>query len=52
LGEGGSQLQEVHGEKRKHNALLKLLLDGEVGARGLVGLMMQGEHRHRQVRPR
>ena len=49
---GGSQLQVMHRDKRKHNALLRLLVDGEVGERGLVGLMMRGDHRHRQVRPR
>ena len=50
LGAGGRPLQVVQGEKRRHNALLRLV-DGEVGAQGLVGLMMQRDHRHRQVRP-
>ena len=43
LEQGGSPIQVVHGGKRKHTALLRLV-DGKAGARGLVGLVMWGDH--------
>jgi len=51
LGQGGLPLLVVHGERKKHYALLRLV-GGEVGARDLLELMLRGDHRPRQVYPR
>jgi len=51
LGQGGMPLLVVHRGRSKHYALL-WLVEGEVGARDLLKLMLQGGPRHRQVHPR
>jgi hypothetical protein len=46
---GFIDLEEIRG-KKKHNTLLRLV-DREVGARGLVRLMMWRVHLHKRLRP-
>jgi len=51
LGQRGLPLLVVHGGRSKHYTLL-WLVEGEVGARDLLELMLQGGPRHRRVHPR
>ena len=51
LGQGGMPLLVVYGRRNKHYALL-WLVEGEVGERDLVELMLLGDQRHRWVHPR
>jgi len=51
LGQGGLPLLVVYGGRNKHYALL-WLVEGEVGERDLVELMLLGDQRHKRVHPR
>jgi len=51
LGHGGLPLLVVYGGRNKYYALL-WLVEGEVGGRDLVELMLLGDKRHRRVHPR
>jgi len=51
LGQGGLPLLVVYGGRNKHYAFL-WLVEGEVGERDLVELMLLGDQRHRRVHPR
>ena len=51
LGQGGLPLLVVYGGRNKHYALL-WLVEGEVGERDLVELMLLGDQRHRRIHPR
>ena len=51
LGQGGLPLLVAFGGRNKHYALL-WLVEGEVGERDLVALMLLGDQRHRRVHPK
>ena len=51
LGQGGWPLLVVHGGRQKHYTLL-WLIEGEVGERDLLEMMLQGGQRRRRVHPR
>ena len=48
LGQGGLPLLVVHGGRKKHQALL-CLIEGEVGERDWLEVMLQGGQRRRRV---